>query len=248
MIKGSELVPRIEKICKVCHEKFLSKVHNTTICSECKNERDKLKPCQCGCGQLTKKRWALGCGLRGRTYFEIYGTDNPPCGFAKGDQNPNFTRPKFAGLKYKNKFGENLRSNLEVIFSEFCREQNIPYEYERTVKLINGKRKIVDFVLYDRIFVEISGFAYKSWQDSFITAMDLLRKSVDNPILILAYQKNLDGEEPLIRKCSNIDIFIQAIENKVQTLKSIKLFKRILEHNDYILTQEKNNVCNCKRI
>ena len=43
-------------------------------------------------------------------------------------------------------------------------------------KSFNGKKKIVDFVLYDRIFVEISGFAYKSWQDSFINSMKLLIK------------------------------------------------------------------------
>ncbi len=240
MIKGSELTYRLEKKCKICNESFFAKVHNANLCVKCKEEKQKLNPCQCGCDELTKGKYKPGHRARGKTYLEIYGTTSPKCGFRKGDLNPNFTRPKYIGCKCKNKFGEKFRSQLEVLFSEFCHENNIPYEYEKIVNLINGKKKIVDFVLYDKIFVEISGFAYMSWQDSFMTSMNLLRKSVDNPILILTYQKNLNGEDPLIRKCRDIDIFIQAIENNSQTLRSINLFKSMLWCNEYILNQENN--------
>lgn len=237
MIKGSNLTPRIEKICTKCEIKYFAKVHNSTICQSCRDEKNKLKECQCGCGQLTKRKWALGHGLRGRTYREIYGDKIPKCGFAKGDLNPNFTRSKFIGCKLENKIGERFRSSLEVQFSEFCIENDIPYKYEERVKLIDGRVKIVDFVLFNTILVEITGFAYKGWQEIFIEKMKLLRQSTINPILILTYPKYIHTNS-LIRKCLDIDVFVDSIESLETIIKKINMFRHMIKSNTELFNLE----------
>ncbi len=241
MIKGSELTYRLNKLCIFCNKNFLAKVHNSKICNDCKEEQNKKIDCLCGCGKKVKnkgKKISLGCKFRGKTYKEIYGDKIPKCGFKKGLENANFTRNKFVGCKYKNSIGEKYRSSLEVIFSEFLIKNKIPYEYEKRFLMMNGRYKIIDFVLNDYIFVEVTGFAYKKWQDDFIDKMKILRNSTENPILILTYPKHLITRK--IKECYiKYDTFFESIYNEENILKKINMFFFMNYTNKLILQHEK---------
>lgn len=129
---------------------------------------------------------------RGKTYKEIYGEKKVNCGFKRGDLNPNFTRNKYIGCKKQNKFGEKYRSNYEVLFSEKLHEYNICFSYEDQFKLNNGKVKIVDFVVGDNL-VEITGYAYKQWQDDFDSKIALLHVTYPfKKIIIITDSKWID--------------------------------------------------------
>jgi hypothetical protein len=136
--------------------------------------------------------------------------------------------------KYKNSKGEMFRSSLEVHFSEFLIRNSFHYEYEKVFKLINGKRKIVDFVIDNLILVEISGYAYKKWQEDFKTKMFLLRESINNPILILTYS---DKTEQIFKDFifAGMDIFFGNIYDEERIIKSINFFKKIWESNELFL-------------
>lgn len=83
--KSKEL--KFKHNCKICKQDFMSADVRGVVCQECK----KPKECACGCGKLSKSargKYAVGCHSRGKTYLEIYGTDNPTNGFKKGALNP----------------------------------------------------------------------------------------------------------------------------------------------------------------
>ena len=137
-----------------------------------------------------------------------------------------FNKPTF-----KNKNNELFRSNLEAQFSNFLIDNNIKYGYEVSrIELIDKSIKIIDFTIND-IYVEISGFAYKSWQDDFIKKINLLRNTVNNHILILSYKEHIDR-----------------LKNEFKELKNIFVF--YVEDYEKIITQIKGdqNVCGEKKI
>ena len=139
----------------------------------------------------------------------------------------NFERFK---KRFTNSIGEKFRSNPEKDFSELLISNKIPYEYEKVYKLNNGKRKIVDFVLYDFILVEISGYAHKKWKESFYFKLKELRKTVENPIIILSYSE----KEFEILSDLNIDtnMYFGSFEKKANILKSISFIRDIQKINN----------------
>ena len=126
----------------------------------------------------------VGHSTKGKTYTEIYGTSTPRCGFKTGDANSNFSRPKFTGCIHKNKYGEKYRSSYEVQFSETLREHKIEYEYEHRFKMLNGKVKIVDFIINNTL-VEVTGYAYEKWKQDFDVKIQLLSRSYPNLNIVI---------------------------------------------------------------
>jgi len=230
------------KVCEHCNNQYFAKEYKSKTCYTC-NEKI-LTQCPCGCEKkfmrsrmmIDKNPYWVNHNNRGKTYIEIYGTKTPGCGFKKDLENPNFTclRSKnFSTLKCLNSIGQRFRSKLEVSFSEYCIKNNIPYINEVIVNLIDGKRKIVDFVIYDNIIVEISGFASPEWKKTFIEKMKVLRQSTINPILILTYNNNiyLDSE---IYECCNCNVLVGSIQDLDKTIRTIKFLKNILYLNSMV--------------
>lgn len=246
MVKGEKAKKHRINICKYCSDKFACFDKKASICQKCLE--NVTFTCECGCGTLVTRvrhksvvnKFYHNHDKRGKTYKEIYGTATPTCGFKKGLENVNFTKPKYRRFKYENSIGEKFSSKLEVQFSEFLIKHNIKYVSEKKIPLHNGKLKIVDFLLDDFILVEISGFAYETWQRDFITKMQLLRESVTNPILILTYQSNLVDSEinNKLKECLNLDVFIDSIDNDIGILKKIQLFKSMKFMNTIISNLE----------
>jgi hypothetical protein len=239
--------------CKYCSSTFACFDKKASICESC-NEVITFQ-CRCGCGtEVTRikfksitNQYYRNHDKRGKTYKEIYGTDSPGCGFKLGLDNVNFTKPKYKRFKYTNSIGEKFSSTLEVKFSEFLIKHNIPYKTEIKFPMLGGKLKIVDFLI-DDIIVEITGFAYSTWQMDFVSKIQTLRKSVDNPILILTYRYNMDDQLkwPLLKQCSSLDVFFDSIDNEEGILKKIQLLKTMKYINDEI--QKRNNItCNCHK-
>lgn len=240
MKRGSKLKARLPKVCVKCGSNFLGKQHNSKKCDTCKMEENKLIPCKCGCGKLVKaglSGYYMGCKFRGKTYKEIYGTDNPGCGFAKGKQNPNYTTTRFRGKRYINKNNEYYRSSLEVLFSEFLIDNGYSYEYEKIFHMNNSKYKIVDFVVND-IIVEVTGFAYKGWQTDFINKMKNLRKSVDNQIIVVTYPEHLMSSSRLY-DLKDIDVWFDSVYNLEGIKAKIDLYTLMQKINKKILSYEK---------
>lgn len=122
--------------------------------------------------------------LKGKSYEEIHGHTQPACGFRRGDKNPNFTRDKYVGCTLVNKSGKRFRSSYEVKFSEFLENNNIRYDYEHHFKLLNGRVKIVDFIVNDKL-VEVTGYAYTKWQQDFDAKIALLNASYPQKKIII---------------------------------------------------------------
>lgn len=135
-----------------------------------------------------------------------------------------------------NSRGELFRSQLEVNFSELLIAHNIPYEYEVVFKLINGKRKVVDFLIKDFLIVEISGYAYEDWKIDFNTKIKLLRQSTELPILILTYPKSVD--EIMKRNLVGCDIFFDSVDNFEHILRGIKFYENTKNVNEFLKQSE----------
>ena len=134
--------------------------------------------------------------LKGRTYKQIHGTDTPRCGFRRGKDNPNFTRPKYIGCVCVDKFGNKCRSKYEVELSELLIEHNIQYDYEHHYTLCNGKVKVVDFTV-GNCLIEVTGYAYEQWRNDFDVKIQLLARTYpDKTIYIIS--KNSGKKESII--------------------------------------------------
>ena len=104
------------------------------------------------------------------------------------------------GRKISDKYGKFFRSTLEAEFSNFLHENNIDFEYEVPIKMFNGHKKIVDFVIDKKIFIEISGYAWEGWQKDFNNKMKIFddsRNKYDSIVYILTYPNNLK----LLKSC-----------------------------------------------
>jgi hypothetical protein len=240
MVRGSSLVARISKICRECKQHFLAKQQNTKICNSC---RELVQvTCSCGCNKSTTKTvWESNKGpvfirghrVKGKTYEQIYGKPRSEIksGFKKGLENPNYTTQRFNpyGLTRPNSIGENFRSSLEVKFSELLIRNNYSYQYEVRVKIGRDRIKVVDFIINEKIFVEVTGYVTSSWRQDFNTKISLLRAHYPNyPILLLTYKEYV---EELRNSCQDIDIFIECIDSEVEVLKKIQLSQSIIFTN-----------------
>lgn len=104
------------------------------------------------------------------------------------------------GRKIPDKYGNFFRSTLEAEFSNFLHKNNINFDYEVPVKMNNGHKKIVDFVIDKKIFIEISGYAWDKWQKDFNNKMKIFDDSRDkynSIIYILTYPDRLK----LLKSC-----------------------------------------------
>ena len=243
-IKNEKLTPKFLRICKFCSNEFYAKIHNAEQCKECQLDRSSLIECKCGCGKFVRKSsptgYFVGCFSRGKNYKERFGDKKVNCGFKKGLENPNFTVEKKSLFHYNevNSIGEKFRSKPEKEFSEFCLRNNIRYEYEKRLALFDNSVKIVDFILEGVIFLELSGYVYKEWQDDFNYKISKLRKSYFNPILILTYENKYD----LIHKNTGplgLDMFYYKFTNK-NKLKNEKEF--LLRLNSCIFLLQTNKM------
>ena len=135
------------------------------------------------------------------------------------------------GHKIKGDDNINYRSKFEALFARFLKENDIPFEYDIPYKLIDGRVKIIDFLLYDRsIFVEVSGYGHEEWRKNFDEKMFVLRKSYENPILIVTYN---DKTKDVLRdrfcelQDDLIDTTVCSFSDKKRLLRGINWLKSI---------------------
>ncbi len=130
-------------------------------------------------------------------------------------------------------YGNNFRSKLEAQFSNFLIKNNVKYEYEKRVNLVNGKVKIVDFVI-DDIFIEITGYAYDTWQEDLQKKIIWLRESLNDSdfIFLITYS---DKKEKLqldsIKNKIGHNIFIFDMEELENVIDKIKFVNKITQLN-----------------
>lgn len=140
--------------------------------------------------------------------------------------------------RYPDINGNLYRSQLEVKFANLLISENIPFKYEVPVRMKNDKLKIVDFVIDDSLFVEISGYAYDKWKQDFDSKMkifDQFRDVYNSIILILTYPDNLSELEQRQQDFKNncINIFYDSINNEKHFLRGIKFYRSLLFANRY---------------
>lgn len=82
---------------------------------------------------------------------------------------------RLMGYNYKVRSGQ-YRSKLEKQFADLLDERKIPFTHEPAVTSVNGKIYFPDFQVR-RTYIEISGFAYKAWQDAFTRKLRTLSKT-----------------------------------------------------------------------
>lgn len=177
---------------------------------------------------VSSKRRSKACSgipkpTKGKTYKEIYGTHNPGCGFKKGNDNPNFTRPKFVGCTCIDKYGNKRRSKYEVEFGELLTENGIDYAYENHYNLNNGTVKIVDFEVNGNL-IEVTGYAYEEWRNDFDAKIQLLAKTYpDKKIYIISknYCNKTDIIKMLKDKHESEQIKILELDNHCDIIKSL---------------------------
>lgn len=139
----------------------------------------------------------------------------------------------------KAKDGNFYRSSLEVDFANTLIDNNIPFQYEVPVRMSNNHRKVVDFVIDGKLFIEISGYAYEKWRNDFDQKMKLFDfdRDIDNSIIfILVYRKNLnlivENQKNFVNQ--NDNLFYDAIEDKNHWLRGINFYRSILNFQENI--------------
>jgi len=128
----------------------------------------------------------------------------------------------FGVLKQKDSYGNKYRSKLEANLSDILIEHNIKFNFEgktNRIKLFDGSVKVVDFIV-DNLLIEVTGFAYKKWQDDFIEKIIKLRKTTDKKILILTYDDKVKIIRHRLKKYKNI--FIDCVDKPEKYITIIK--------------------------
>lgn len=131
-------------------------------------------------------------------------------------------------------YGNKYRSRLEANFSNLLIENNIPFEYEKPFKMKNGRMKYVDFVIDNKLFIEISGYAWESWKKDFDAKIKVLRDSLpldDYIILVLVSDKNLSEIIERQPYMHTVNSFINSYESK-NLLRGIKFYRSIIKFNE----------------
>jgi len=110
--------------CKFCKKQFSAKVHNAIVCNNCRTNKCKCKNKNCNnkifiSNLYSSKKHSGYCKackikliwkdklkndyhshLKGKSYLDIYGTTNVPCGYQRGDKN----MAKRKDIRKKNKY------------------------------------------------------------------------------------------------------------------------------------------------
>lgn len=238
-----------EFVCECCKQLKISHDAKTKWCEDCK----KPKLCICGCGNLTKNPhthpYAPGCKNRGKTYKEIYGIDNPGCGFKRGLDNPNYdlilkTKSNQSLIRYyqknpdklaaKLKKGNETRHLIEPIGNEYFRSQwekdvfqilqknNITFEREIGIPIYNGT-KVVDFIVNNNVYIEVSGYSFIANKEKFKNKIKYLQEAVDKPVIIIT---NKSLFEEISKGCWYTNVFTSLL-NEEQIIKKIRFCQMI---------------------
>jgi hypothetical protein len=127
----------------------------------------------------------------------------------------------WGSAKWDNGRGEKFRSKLEVYISNLLYNNKIDYKYEGScnrILLEDGSIKVVDFIV-DNIIIEVTGFAYKKWQDDFLNKIKKLSKVTTKNILILTYSKYVDI---IYNELLQYNVNVKGIEDSVGIISFIK--------------------------
>lgn len=149
--------------------------------------------------------------LKGKTYKEIYGDEPVKCGFKKGE--------------------ENIAKDPEIRKKI---SEGVIRSYEKPFKMKNGRMKYVDFVIDNKLFIEISGYAWESWKKDFDAKIKVLRGSLpldDYIILVLVSDKNLSEIIERQPYMHTVNSFINSYESK-NLLRGIKFYRSIIKFNE----------------
>lgn len=98
----------------------------------------------------------------------------------------------------------------------------------------NGRMKYVDFVIDNKLFIEISGYAWESWKKDFDAKIKVLRDSLpldDYIILVLVSDKNLSEIIERQPYMHTVNSFINSYESK-NLLRGIKFYRSIIKFNE----------------
>ena len=132
----------------------------------------------------------------------------------------------FSGKNYQHYFktkpskdGNMFRSSFEVEFSDFLYENSIKYLYEKWILMCNDHYKIVDFIVDDKI-IEVTGYAFEDWQNNFNKNIKILRKSINNDIIIITYNKWVDKIKNYIEKNRLDNIIVLSKEEYKNKIKN----------------------------
>lgn len=128
--------------------------------------------------------------------------------------------------RLSNSRGEKFRSKLEVNFSELMIRNGIDYQYEVPMLLMDGSYKIVDFVV-NGVLIEISGFAYESWQNNFLKKMKVMRMTNDKQILVLTYPDKVDDLRRRIFRDQNL--YVNSVDDEERILSGLKFYAQIAQ-------------------
>lgn len=213
--------------CKSCQQQYRRKDPNNLVRIEGERRRHR----EYNLRQRGRLKDELTPSQKSTKHLKKYYRENPEAielirGNLTKDGEP---RMSSYHLKWKNSVGEKYRSSLEVQFSELLIRNNIPYEYEVIFPLVNGKRKVVDFLIDKCLIVEVSGYAYKAWQDDFDSKMKLLMQSTDLQILVLTYDNKL--KELTNNLFKKRDIYFDDIDNEKHILRGINFYRQIYKIN-----------------
>ena len=173
-------------LCRSCRQQYFYKDPKSQHCEDCLTTVVVFK-CACGCGktarklkkEFIKRPYIINHDKRGKKYVEIYGTDNPSCGFKKGKRNPNYditlkeksteslkrfyyknpivAKERFERLKKAKRIGkfidnsskEVFNSSYELIIYNFLKEKQFIFSREIPVPLSTRRFKVVDFIIFD---------------------------------------------------------------------------------------------------
>jgi hypothetical protein len=174
---------------------------------------------KCGCKNTAKR-----IDVRQKISIGVTKSYTPALRKKRGDvSRQNFLNGiSFGKLKYVNTINEKYRSKLEVFFSELMLKHNLKYTYEgksNRFLMSDGRVKVVDFIVNDKI-IEITGFAYKKWQDDFIKKIINLNECVKKPIIIITYNKYVEYLCGILYNYKNMKVInIENIEEIIKTIK-----------------------------
>lgn len=122
--------------------------------------------------------------------------------------------------RFEAKDGQKYRSRFEVEVADILFDHHLEYVYEVRVPMVNGKLKIVDFVIGDYI-IEVTGYAFDNWREQFNTKLPLLRASTDKKIIIITYEKNVDELNKVVDNAKLSNILIMGNEYKTQIITEL---------------------------
>lgn len=247
----------IPKICETCSQEFLAADVKAKWCHSCKNPPPVL--CACGCGNYTKSGWSKCCSGHGsrldteaireghqKQAEKIKGNLNPSkrkevrkviseklqgrwcAGDGKTKEEQEALKDAIRSRSLKSRKKNGLRSSLEEKFLAFYMKKDIDPQYENGIKLSDGRWIYPDFRFGNNL-VEVTGFAYKAWQDQFIEKVTRILKDGYN-LTCVTYPNKVDLLKSLVPDCVTV-ISIEDLKMYTVTRKfPFDYGHRVLEH------------------